>query len=382
LLKSCDLKQTVHIVIACSSLDTPAGYEKAITGSANLFCREGNQVTLLILDRSTQTAFKVDPEIRIRQLNLTFGISENGNWLTRKFRLLRDLWHYKKILKELRPDLLICTEYQLAAAAILSNSRMFTRVIAWEHHHFGAQQRNFFWETLFRYSYRRLDAVVCLNKDEQTYYQTLNKRTVVIPNFTAQPLETKKANQELQYDLLSVTRFTRTKGIDLLMETAKLVLKKQPSLRWKIIAQGALEADFLHFIREEKLEKQLLFQAVTGNNVMEEYSNARLFVMTSRNECFPLVLLEAMSQGLPCIAFDCETGPRHIIRHGINGWLVEKENPAKMAESIEHLLLSEGELEDMGRAAIELMKPYTESAVYAEWNRLFNRVLPLEKSGL
>ena len=63
----------------------------------------------------------------------------------------------------------------------------------------------------------------------------------------------------------------------------------------------------------------------------------RLFVLSSRNEGYPNVLIEAMSAGCACIAFDCETGPSDIIKHGVNGMLVENGNIESLTKAIDLL---------------------------------------------
>lgn len=361
-----------HIVIACSYLHVPGGYEKAMISTANLFAKKGHTVSLLILDHTAATYYPVHPGVNIVHLPVNFGITEKGNTISRKIRLWKDIKKLKQALKQLQPDHLICTEYPFAVAAVLGGATKFTRVFSWEHHHFGAQRLNRFWQYLFKIAYRKLDAVVCLNKDEQQHYLGINDQAIVIPNFIAEPVQGSPAATK-EFPLISVTRFNHIKGIDLLMQVAKLILPPDPQLKWKVIGYGEQKDVFLDFIKKEDLGTQLVFQPADKTDLSADYRNAGIFIMTSRNECFPLVLLEAMSNGLPCIAFDCDTGPRHIIQHNHTGILVEKENVQELAAAISKLLPDTATQKMMSETALVAVQSFYPDKVYELWKQLFSR---------
>jgi glycosyltransferase involved in cell wall biosynthesis len=115
-----------------------------------------------------------------------------------------------------------------------------------------------------------------------------------------------------------------------------------------------------------------VLQAPSNHNISAEYENASMYVMTSLNECFPMVLMEALSYGLPCISFDCDTGPRHIIHNNADGLLVEKENPQTMADAIDLLIEDEEERIAMGANALVNSKRFSPETVYPLWENLFN----------
>jgi len=70
---------------------------------------------------------------------------------------------------------------------------------------------------------------------------------------------------------------------------------------------------------------------------------------------------------LPCIAFDCETGPRHIVSNNNDGILVKKENTANLAEAIVSLITNEEERIKMGKAAFENVQRFSPDAIYTLW---------------
>jgi amylovoran biosynthesis glycosyltransferase AmsD len=352
----------------------PGGYEKAVITLANLFREKGNAVTLVILDKAKEVFYPLNPDVRIIQQLLSFGISEEGNVVSRKIKLLSDVLKLRKILKAIQATHIIATEYPFAVATVLSGAGKKAKLYSWEHHHFGAMTKSSFWNFVSNKAFQRLDAVVSLNEDERNHYTAVSKNAIVIPNFIEPVGKTLPLyEQNKKTDILSVTRFNHIKGIDLFMSVAKLVLQQNPGLSWKVIGYGPQEEEVKQFIIKENLSQQLFIQHAAAVDITTEYQQASIFVMTSRNECFPLVLLEAMSNGLPCIAFDCDTGPRHIIQHHKTGLLIEKENVAEMAKAISALIKDNAGRKSMSDNAFAAVEPFYPDKVYKHWEKLFQQ---------
>ncbi|MBC7873211.1 MAG: glycosyltransferase family 4 protein [Ferruginibacter sp.] len=363
-----------HIAILCSYLHVPGGYEKAVITLANLFIEKGHQVTLVILDKTKEIFYPVSPAVKIVQQPLSFGITSDGNVVTRKIKLLSDVLKLRRILKEIQPGFIIATEYPFSAAALLSGAGKKAKLIAWEHHHFATVVKNAFWNFISNRAFQKLDAVVALNEDEKNHYQSQNKNSIVIPNFIEPAKPALPNGENTKTDILTVTRFNHIKGIDLLMSVAKIVLRENPELTWKVIGYGEQEEELRQFILKENLTGRLFLQQATEIDITEEYRQASFFVMTSRNECFPLVLLEAMSNGLPCIAFDCDTGPRHIILHNKTGLVTGKENVTEMATAITTLIKDPTKRKQMSEQALIAVQQFYPEKVYEKWEQLFQQL--------
>ncbi|MEO7923155.1 MAG: glycosyltransferase family 4 protein [Chitinophagaceae bacterium] len=341
--------------------------ERAVMNTANLFLKKGHPVTLVILDKTSESFYPILPGIQVVCQPLSFGITPEGNIITRKIKLLSDVLQLRKILKKTSPACIISSEYPFTVAAILAGGKKFGRVISWEHHHFGWLEKNRFWNFLCNQAYPKLDAIVCLNKKEETYYKQLGP-TYIIPNFVENTEGTVSSSHNK--NILTVGWLIPRKGTDLLLQAAGTVLSKYPDWTWKLIGEGELKEKVVQFIRENKLEGRLLLQSPVSSIISEEYLHASLFVLASRYEAFPMVLLEAMSSGVPCVSFDCSSGPSDIIKHDIDGILVEKENSEKLAEAISSLIEDYTKRKKMGESAFKNMQQFSSQAIYLLWGKV------------
>ncbi len=351
------------ILIACSRLDLPGGIERAVINTANLFASKSHLVTLIILDETVESFYPIDPAIIIIQQPLSFGITAKGNIISRKIRLLADVLKLRRLLRSLNADIVIASEYPFVVAAILAGAKKSSKVVSWEHHHYYELQRNVFWNKVFKLTYPRLDAIVCLNDDENKLFDSINHQTIVIPNF----IEPSPPSLLTNKIILTVGRLTAIKGTDLLLQTAKQVLNKYPDWQWKLIGDGDMKERVLQFIEKENLCNKLILELPVDHNLQNEYKNASIYIMTSRNECFPMTLLEAQSAGLPCIAFDCESGPRHIIKNNETGLLVEKENYLQLANAIYSLIENDITRIEMGKMARQNIQRFSAEKIYQLW---------------
>ena len=337
-----------------------------MVNTANLFAEKGNQITLVLLADTAESYYPIHEKIPVIQLPLTFGIMKKGNMISRKIKMIRDILTLRRTLKKLKPSLVICTEYPYAIAAILSRPGNGTKIVSWEHTHFSVNIKNKFWTKLFRLTYPKLDKIICLNEDEKRLFQPVHDQVMVIPNFVERSANASALQNKT---ILTVARLAPIKGIIHLLQAAKIILKAKSGWQWKIIGDGELEKEVKEFIKKERLQNKLILQKPVDQDIHAEYQNASLLVMTSINECFPMVLLEALSNGLPCIAFDCDTGPRHIIRHNEDGLLVEKENPGKLAEAISLLISNEEQRKKMGTNAMKNVQRFSPELIYDLWNK-------------
>ena len=102
---------------------------------------------------------------------------------------------------------------------------------------------------------------------------------------------------------------------------------------------------------------------------------ADLFALPSRFEGFPNGLLEAMAEGMPCVSCDCPTGPRELIEHGVNGWLVPAEDVDALAGGLD-LLMGDAELRlRLGAQACRVRQSYSLAAILAKWDGLIGSVI-------
>jgi glycosyltransferase involved in cell wall biosynthesis len=355
-----------HIVILCSRLDLPGGIERAIVNLANLFGSKGHQVSLFILDETSNCFYSLSNRVKIVRQPLSFGISREGNLITRKIKFAGDIFRLKKLLKQSKPDIVIATEYPFAIAARLAGMPGRSKLVSWEHHHFNWIKKNRFWRFLQNRVYPRLDAVVCLNNSEAKHFSKFSK-TYTIPN----SIENKSGlrSDTAAKTILSVGWLIPRKGIDYIMQIALIVLKKYPEWKWKLIGDGEMKNEVLQFIFKEKLEQRFILQAVTAD-VENDYLNASMFVLASRFEAFPMVLLEAMSCGLPCISFDCPSGPSEIITTNEDGILVENGSVEKLTEAISALIADEVLRKKMGEKAFENIQRFSPENIYKLWQEL------------
>ena len=102
---------------------------------------------------------------------------------------------------------------------------------------------------------------------------------------------------------------------------------------------------------------------------------ASAFVLSSRWEGMPGVLIEAMSCGVPCVASDCDFGPRELIEHGRNGLLARADDAHSLALQMERILDDNALAKELGRAAKNSVSRYTEKAACVAHEELFASVL-------
>ena len=106
-----------------------------------------------------------------------------------------------------------------------------------------------------------------------------------------------------------------------------------------------------------------------------EMQKASLYAMTSANECFPLVLLEAQNAGIPVVSYDCPHGPRNIINDGKDGLLVRNQNKEEFSNELSFLIANQSVRLEMSKNAIENSFKYAAAPIMECWNDLMRSIV-------
>nr|WP_309757985.1 glycosyltransferase family 4 protein [Flavobacterium sp.] len=194
------------------------------------------------------------------------------------------------------------------------------------------------------------------------------KNTIVIPNplwFTpdkTSTLENKKA--------IAVGRHTYEKGFDRLLQIWKKVVVKYPDWILEIYGKASGNFDLKLLAENLKVSNNVIFYELV-QKINEKYLEASFYLMTSRFEGFGMVLIEAMASGLPCVAYDCPCGPRGVLTHGEDGFLIENGNEMDYVNAVEILIENIKLREEMGEKAKVSSEKYQIDSIMETWNQLF-----------
>lgn len=172
--------------------------------------------------------------------------------------------------------------------------------------------------------------------------------------------------------VIAVARNSYEKGLDRLLVIWKKVVEKHPD--WILDIYGESITDLMPMVLELGLESHVFLNEPVIN-IAEKYVASSLYVMTSRSEAFPMVLLEAMGSGLPCVAYDCPCGPRAIINEGVNGFLIEDGNSNLFIQKLELLMNEENLRIQMGKNAQQSIKMFHLESIMQQWKSLFESLV-------
>jgi glycosyltransferase involved in cell wall biosynthesis len=228
--------------------------------------------------------------------------------------------------------------------------------------------------------YPRLNALTVLtHRDLDAYQQLLNGRVrlVRIPNSVPE-LEGPHADLDAKV-VLAAGRLTPQKGFDLLVRAFGEVAAKHPDWRLRICGAGPQRDELEAIISELGLERSVELPG-PAPDLAVEIARASVFVLSSRFEGFPLVLLEAMCKRIGVVSFDCPTGPADVIDDRRNGLLVAPEDAGALAAGIVELIEDQSLRRRCAAAAVETARAYTIDSIGPRWKALLGEVAS-ERSG-
>ena len=216
---------------------------------------------------------------------------------------------------------------------------------------------------------RKYDAFVVLTNYNLSEWDLDNLK--VIPNplsFKAQKISSLKNKK-----VISVGSHHFQKGFDRLLKSWKSVLEKHDD--WILEIYGRADTNiYQEMAYELGIENSVRFHPPI-KNIQEKYAEASVYAMSSRSEGFGMVLIEAMAHGVPCISFDCPCGPKDIITHEKDGFLIPNGDIEAFSRTLIELIEDQSLRELMGKEAVKKSEHYVPESVVPNWDVLFRSLI-------
>lgn len=217
---------------------------------------------------------------------------------------------------------------------------------------------------------KRASGIVALTEKDAKNWQAINPRCFVIPNIV-QLNDTGIYSDCRSNHAIFVGRFTHQKDIDSLLAVWVIVNRKHPDWHLDLYGDGELKVYY-----QEKIDKMNINIHVhhPESSIFQRYIESSMLLLTSLYEPFGLVLPEAMSCGLPVVAFDCPYGPADIITDGVDGFLIKDRDIEAFADRVCQLIESEELRCQMGKQGVVSSQRYRADRIMPMWNRLFQEL--------
>lgn len=387
-------KNTAPKIVYCIPLlDRPSGMEKVLITKANYLAEKmGYDITIITTDdKGKPPYFPLSNKVKMVELDINI----DRLW---KYPIFKRVFIYQSKIREYHKRLEITLMNIRADIAVTLMRREINFIndikdgsIKIGEIHFGRykyreasfkflskQANNWIssiWMSQLDHNAKRLKKFIVLTHEDVKNWKGYDNIEVISNPITIESniMTTCEAKQAIV-----VGRYTYQKGLDMLILAWEEVYKKHPD--WKLQIYGAGDKDaFDSLIKEKRLSNVIICNDATPN-ITEKYLESSIYIMSSRYEGLPLVLMEAMSIGLPCVSFMCPCGPRDIILDGVDGILCENGNIKALADGICKLIDNKTLRKEMGKKAAINIQRYNIDNIMLQWDNLFKEIIK-EKNG-
>ena len=359
----------MKIVYLYSSLAIMGGIERVLVDKMNYLVNHGYDIYMITSDQGQHLVpYQLDERVCLLDLQIRFHSQyQYSGWqrLTAGRRLKR--LYYQRLKEKLEgicPNVIVCTTSQDVRGLlrikgsiplIVESHVNFTHPDSW--HHTIRTLYNNYWTG-------KADAIVTLTQGDAKNWRRVSRNVHVIPNIVHLN-DTGRFSDCTSKRAIFVGRFVEQKGIPDLIKVWRIVNKRHSDWQLDVYGHGQMES----------LSENKLFVHPPTEDIIEEYINSSMLLMTSVYEPFGLVLPEAMSCGLPVVAFDCPYGPADIIKHEYSGFLVPNRDINLYADYVCALMESPGLRQDMGAEGIKTAQRYQADRIMPMWKELFESLI-------
>lgn len=362
----------MNITLVISSLNS-GGAERVLVGMANWWASRGVIVTIITYSEGSDF-YELAPSVeRVR-----LGLLHNSTSLFDAARMF--IWRVlrlRRAIKATKPNCVVSFIDKTNVLTLLACLGTSLRVVVSErtnpkHYHISRA-----WAALRDLIYRRADAVVVQTESLRSWAEqrVSAPKVAVVPNALdkerivlmdgADALPPQAGMRRI----VAVGRMTYEKGHDLLIQACAKVLPAHSEWRLELVGDGPLRGQLEQQAEQSGIGRQVHFHGQL-KNPFSVVKSADLFVLPSRVEGFPNVLLEAMGLGVAVVSFDCASGPSELIAPQVSGLLVPPEDVDALAAAMQSLMVDPERRATMAAEAYRVRERYSESEIMGEWSRV------------
>lgn len=361
------------------------GIEKCIAALANSLVDTYKVEILAIYKLYDEPAFYIDPKVHIRYLSKVVPNKNDFKYAVKRVNIFKIIKEAIKALNILRikrkvlidaidscdSDIIISTrDYTNKYLGEYRNNNVIA--IGWEHNHPHGDKVIM---KRLRNSCKYLDKLVVVSRELKHIYSEDFKNNDIkcqveyIPNFLEKI--PKKINKLDNKNIISVGRLEPEKGFLDLVSVFKLIELKDGEVYLNLVGDGSQKDKIFKNIVDNNISRKVKMPGYLDFEELNKlYEETSLYLMTSYTESFGLVLIEAMSHGIPVIAFSCAEGAKELINNGVNGYLINNRNEHEMADRAVKLLNNPDKLKELGENARTTALKYSKDEVKKMWIKL------------
>ncbi|REE83089.1 glycosyltransferase involved in cell wall biosynthesis [Lutibacter oceani] len=365
------------VAIFVDQLHTHGGIEKLVAIKANYWATQFKyDVSVVSTENKNQPLiYELDPRVHFIDLKINYKRLKSYFSIQNLMLLVINILKVQKYILKEKPDFIVVASH-IPITYILPFLILRKTKIIKEFHftkYFYTNKMKGIKLKLLNFIEAKYDKLVVLSAEESMFYKSQNIEVIPNPVIINSNQQLKKiASKELI--AVSVVRFAPVKRLELLVEIWDQFSKVNSN--WKLLIYGTLNNiyanEIVELVKTKKLEHCIIFMN-ESSHVFNELNKSRVVLITSEQECFPMVILEANSVGVPVIAFDCPTGPRNIINSAIDGLLVENNNIEAFVTSLFEFSTNESLQKKIAKNAYINSNNYNLEHIMNLWNtKIFN----------
>ncbi len=364
------------------------GIEKSVAALANMLVEKYEVEIACTYKLFEKSVFPVDERVKIKYLtDVKPNKEELKKALKQKkfFSFLKEGAYAAKVLRQ-RKRTMVKYIKNCDSDVIIATRDIFDEwlgqygkekvvKIGWEHNHYHG---NFKYATNITNSNKYLDYLVLVSDSLKNFYAKelvhveSKCKVLYIPNVIDGIPEKRAPLKEKR--LVSVGRLSPEKGFMDLLKMFVLLHKEYPDWRLDIVGDGVEKEKLSNFIHDHELGDVVKLHGFQDKDYINDLLHkSSIYLLTSFTESFGIVLIEAMSHGVPCIAFDSAEGARELIQSGKNGYLIKNRSYEAFLKKVKDLIEKRDERKKIGDVSRDGVKQYTCEVVKEQWFKLIEK---------